>query len=85
MPLGFAPLSEPQIRLLRAWIDQGAVWPEGTNAKSIGPNKASTLADPRVKTPGWARNPIDAFVLARLEKEGLKPSPEATGSPSSAA
>ncbi len=31
-----------------------------------------------VKDPGWVRTPIDAFVLARLEKEGLHPSPEAT-------
>ena len=32
---------------------------------------------PAVKTPGWVRNPIDNFVLARLEKEGLHPSPPA--------
>jgi hypothetical protein len=32
---------------------------------------------PAVKNAGWVRNPIDAFVLARLESEGLKPSPEA--------
>jgi hypothetical protein len=32
---------------------------------------------PSVKNSGWARTPIDRFILARLEKEGLKPSPEA--------
>ncbi|HEY8459140.1 MAG TPA: DUF1549 and DUF1553 domain-containing protein, partial [Blastocatellia bacterium] len=32
---------------------------------------------PRVRNQSWIRNPIDAFILARLEKEGLKPSPEA--------
>ena len=32
---------------------------------------------PAVKNAGWPRNPIDHFVLARLEKEGLSPSPEA--------
>src|SRR6266446_2470533 len=32
---------------------------------------------PKVKNQKWVRNPIDNFVLARLEKEGLKPSPEA--------
>ncbi|HLK60651.1 MAG TPA: PSD1 and planctomycete cytochrome C domain-containing protein, partial [Chthonomonadaceae bacterium] len=78
MPLGFAPLSDAQIRLVRAWIDQGAVWPEGANAKKhwayIKPVRPQV---PRVKTAGWVRNPIDAFVLAQLEKEGLKPSPEA--------
>jgi len=35
-------------------------------------------AAPRVKTQGWVRNAIDRFVLARLEKEGLIPSPEAS-------
>src|SRR5688572_16534615 len=34
-------------------------------------------AVPAVKNTRWLRNPIDAFVLARLEKEGLVPSPEA--------
>ena len=32
---------------------------------------------PEVKDKAWPRNPIDNFVLARLEAEGLKPSPEA--------
>ncbi len=32
---------------------------------------------PAMKNPAWARNPIDAFILARLEKENLTPSPEA--------
>jgi hypothetical protein len=32
---------------------------------------------PAVKQRDWARNPIDAFILARLEKEGVPPSPEA--------
>ena len=32
---------------------------------------------PRVGNPSWVRNPIDSFVLAKLEKEGLQPSPEA--------
>ena len=34
-------------------------------------------APPKVKNAGWVRNDIDRFVLARLEKEGLQPSPEA--------
>jgi hypothetical protein len=32
---------------------------------------------PEVKNPAWVRNPIDRFILARLDKEGLPPSPEA--------
>ncbi len=34
-------------------------------------------AAPALKNPAWVRNPIDAFILARLEKENLRPSPEA--------
>jgi hypothetical protein len=39
--------------------------------------KPSKPTPPDVKNKGWIRNPIDAFILARLEKEGLSPSPEA--------
>ena len=75
-------LSAQQVGLLRAWIDQGANWPK--SADSL----ASTLKThwayvrpkhppiPHVKRSGWARNEIDDFVLARLEKEGLSPQPE---------
>ena len=76
MPLGFAPLTEPQIAAIRAWIDQGAVWPEQSAKKHwayVPPKRAPV---PTVKTNGWARNTIDDFVLARLEKAGVKPSPE---------
>ena len=40
----------------------------------VGPTRP---AAPAVKDESWVRNPIDRFVLARLEKEGIKPSPEA--------
>ena len=39
------------------------------------------IPPPRVQDPGWVRTPVDAFVLARLEKEGLTPSPRPTGGP----
>ena len=76
-------LSEAQIGLLRAWIDQGANWPETTadeaRAKSrhwafIAPVRPPV---PAVRHRQWVRNPIDNFVLARLEQEQLEPSPEA--------
>ena len=76
------PLSPAQIGLLRAWIDQGARWSETAHARapasehwSFRPPRRPTL--PAVKNAGWPRNPIDHFVLARLEKEGLSPSSEA--------
>ena len=77
MPLGFAPLSDADTGTLRAWIDQGAAWPEAVAKKHwayIPPVRSKV---PAVKTPGWVRNPVDAFILARLERERLKPSPEA--------
>src|SRR5713101_1449175 len=78
MPLGAAPLAPDKIALIRAWIDQGAVWPEETAAaKHWAYVKPLRPAIPKLKNAAWVRNPIDAFVLARLEKEGLTPSPEA--------
>ncbi len=35
------------------------------------------VAPPSVQKSGWVRNGVDAFILARLEREGLTPSPEA--------
>ncbi len=91
MPMGGDPLNDKQIELIRRWIDEGANWPSsedsaiGTKigAQSAIPQhwayvKPVRPALPQVKNAGWVRNPIDAFVLARLEKEGLKPSPEAS-------
>ena len=61
-----------QIELLRQWIDQGAEW-KGHWAY-IAPERPEL---PAVKNKSWPRNAIDHFILARLEKEGLKPSSEA--------
>ena len=78
MPFGGSPLAAEKIELIRAWIDQGAVWPEQEQtAKHWAYVKPVLPAVPRVKNSAWVRNPIDAFVMARLEKERLQPSPEA--------
>ncbi|MFQ5734757.1 MAG: DUF1549 domain-containing protein, partial [Planctomycetaceae bacterium] len=65
-------LTAAQVKLLGKWIDQG-----GKYAKhwSFIPPKRPQL--PAVRNAGWARNAIDRFILARLEREGLTPSPEA--------
>ena len=77
MPLKRPPLNHNEIDLLRAWIDQGAQAPA---AESHGSKAAEThwafIAPrrpgvPEVKTIGWARNPIDRFVLRQLEERGL--------------
>ena len=77
-------LSPRQVALLRAWIDQGAPAPAAGGsgpAGGGGPHWAfqpvHRLPLPVVRTPQWVRNPVDAFVLARLEKERVRPSPEA--------
>ena len=66
------PLSERQIALLTRWIEQGATWQK--HWSFIPPQRPELPKD--LKDPKWVRNPIDAFVLQRLEREGLKPSIE---------
>ena len=71
------PLTEREIALLTRWIEQGATWQKHW---SFIPPKRPEL--PKGLPNGLngatgVRNPIDAFVLERLEREGLKPSPEA--------
>lgn len=83
MPPKGEKLTDVQIGLLRAWIDQGANWPEsGPVASDRGRSHWAFKAPvrpavPSVHNQSWPRNPIDNFVLARLEKENLAPSPEA--------
>lgn len=83
MPPDGDELPAEQVAVLKAWIDQGAVWPEIRSSEATtGPAHWAFQAPvrpttPAVKNAAWIRNPIDAFVLARLEKEGLAPSPEA--------
>src|SRR5262249_26516977 len=65
-------LTPAQIDLLKRWIDGGAAWSE--HWSFVAPVRPAL---PRVKDASWPRTPIDDFILARLEAEGLKPSPEA--------
>jgi hypothetical protein len=65
-------LTDTQIALLRRWIDEGAKW-DGHWAYTA----PSRPEPPAVRKRTWVRNPIDSFVLSRLEREGLEPSPEA--------
>jgi len=76
MPPVGARLSAAEIELLRAWIDQGAPWSAGTGGHWAF-QKIQRPEPPAVRDRAWARNAIDNFVLARLEKEGIAPSPEA--------
>ncbi len=65
-------LDARQVRILRDWIEQGAVWEAPW---SLTTPKRPAL--PEVRDRAWVRQPLDRFILARLEKEGLRPSPEA--------
>lgn len=65
-------LTAAQIDLLRRWIEQGAKWQPHW---SFIPPRRPEL--PGIQQRDWPRNPIDHFVLARLERERLRPTPEA--------
>src|SRR5262245_30848118 len=82
MPPKGARLTGQQIQLIHDWIDQGALWPEDDSQqkKHWAYVKPVRPEIPKVKNARWSQNEIDFFVLERLEKEGLKPSPEATRS-----
>ena len=66
---GRPPLTEKEIATLRTWIEQGAHWQ--SHWSFIAPERPTA---PKVSNAVWVRNPIDNFVLARLQKEGLTPS-----------
>ncbi len=65
-------LSAEQIDVLTRWIGEGASWDQHWSFEAVAEH-----APPAVADEAWARNPIDRFVLARLEAEGLTPADEA--------
>ena len=88
------PLSKDEIGILRAWIDQGAEWPAGSDVPDPRIEQARThwafqplrsVEPPAVKDKEWIRTPIDRFILASLEAKGLAPSPRAESRRSCAA
>jgi hypothetical protein len=75
MPPAYAgrdKLSPAEIETLRRWVEQGAQWE--AHWSFIAPKRPSL---PTVNDQAWPSNPIDSFILARLEREGLHPSAEA--------
>jgi hypothetical protein len=71
-PSAKLPLTKEKKEILKRWIAEGA---EYTTPWAFVPPRRPEV--PAVKDAVRARNPIDRFVLARLDKEGLSPSPEA--------
>jgi mono/diheme cytochrome c family protein len=72
MPPKGEALKPAQIETLKRWIAHGAKYEE--HWAYVKPVKADS---PALRSGEWVRNAIDAFVLERLDKEGLKPSTEA--------
>jgi len=80
-------LPAAQIEALAEWVKAGAAWPAagvGGQGSGAGSGKAHWAfqamrrpAVPRVKNQAWVKTPVDAFVLAELERRGLKPAPRA--------
>src|SRR5665213_3126872 len=85
MPMGGSKLKDEEIADLSHWIEIGAPWPESKVTVRRGfvltPERRALWslqplqkpAIPAVKNPGWVKNPIDSFVLAKLEAQGMKP------------
>ena len=79
------PLAEVEVAVLRDWIRSGAAWSGGPITKAEAPADPAAVSGqwafraitkppaPSVSRPDWVKDPIDAFVLARLDAAGLKP------------
>ncbi len=85
MPPEGGPLPEDQINLIKTWIDQGAHFEADTGDEDIinvrehwAYQPVQHPKIPTVKNTEWVQNPIDAFVLKKLEDEGVSPSPRAS-------
>ena len=65
-------LTGEQIGVLRRWIEEGASWDQHWSFEPL-----KWPQPPQVSDSGWVRNPLDRFILARLEQEGLAPAPQA--------
>ena len=83
-------LSKSQVAMLVRWVAEGAAWdapaspgvaaieidPELRDFWSFQPVVRPTV--PQVKDPSWNQHPVDAFIFARLAKEGVKPGEQAS-------
>jgi len=78
-------LPPAQIEALVGWVKAGAAWPASPKTTAGGPPKPvlrfgplrRAPAVPVVRNKAWVRTPVDAFILAELEKRGLQPAPPA--------
>ena len=85
MPYGGPALSSSEVAVIQKWINAGAPGPDSTTPLALAKTpkhwayvKPVQPPLPTVRDAAWIKNPIDNFVLAKLESEGLKPSPQAS-------
>ncbi len=84
MPPG-GRLAPEEIAALVRWVQLGLPWPAAVRAKGPADDSSTHWSfqpirrprPPEVSRESWVRNPIDRFILARIENKGLTPSPEA--------
>ena len=92
MPPKSDPLGRDEIRILRAWIDQGAALAGDRGIRRRGRRAMVVTAEdrqhwsyrplsrvdpPQVRDATWCRTPIDRFVLSTLEARGIRPNARA--------
>jgi hypothetical protein len=81
MPPDITMLSDAEIELIENWIADGAPGLTESTSRPVSSHWAFQSPrqppEPPVRQQAWVRNTVDRFVLVRLEKEGLRPSPEA--------
>lgn len=86
MPMGGQPIPANDLNTIRLWIDRGAEWPASAGGPAVVSRRRNVPwsfvpvkrpAVPTVKDRAWVRNDIDAFILAKLESEQIRPSAEA--------
>lgn len=92
MPPKSDPLTADQLRILREWIEKGAIWPESTKVTSTSRSEMVVSDEdrqhwsyrplhgvelPAVRDMKWGRTAIDRFILRALDEKGISPSPAA--------
>lgn len=82
MPPDDTRLTGDDVAVLRAWVDQGAPWPDGADVLDPQGERAKahwafqplkSVAAPAVTDASWPRSPIDGFILSRQEADGIRP------------
>ncbi len=83
MPPTGRGLSEKEIAILKRWVNQGAVWPDGVDRAKLKDLRdhwsfkpISKPIPPKTAGTDWPRNAIDHFIFAKLKNAKLRPAPE---------